>query len=600
MNIRWSLTRCVSPLWLMASGMFVYCAILTALTGDVGFDGDDWWVLAWPYWHDFPGSMFGYAQEFLRPVEGIYWICMFELFGFNRIALHFASLLLLASSCLLMGKCLTKAFPEKPALAAMSTIFAFFLPMVACLTYLIFTDNSRISLLLFWASVLVFQLWAERSASWFRLVIAVCLYLLSFLTYEASSFLIFVVPLLVWPIHKRNQTFSDGKFLMILAIGIFSAFTGALLLRYVFLNGGVVENVALFASWELFWSYVALLPLYMIAPFTFPPEKLWVVFLGIMVAIATTLMMYASQEKPICKTEVGEDTGYNLFYEKWCPVVLGLGILFLGMLPYQMAGYGGAPPRIVDTVLAKYGLISDQHPAWFNFNEASRIYSSASYGVAILIAALATISSNAIFRKIALIAVTSAIGCMATFHAGLSLDWKEASAIRNELARNLVVQAPDVKPSTNFVFVDLELYHKRAAVIRGWAGLRELTKMLYDDPSLGAWYVYPSETAWPNISRQQAIIFPTGFVSRGMVLDRPAPPDSLLILRRLGTNLALLNKLSSKDDFIKTGISWRGCDELHSNPSRIIYQRDTRTTPRRDSRNTRNTELRSSLGLTAD
>jgi len=600
MNIRWSLTRCVSPLWLMASGMFVYCAILTALTGDVGFDGDDWWVLAWPYWHDFPGSMFGYAQEFLRPVEGIYWICMFELFGFNRIALHFASLLLLASSCLLMGKCLTKAFHERPVLAVLSTIFAFFLPMVACLTYLIFTDNSRISLLLFWASVLVFQLWAERSASWFRLVIAVCLYLLSFLTYEASSFLIFVVPLLVWPIHKRNQTFSDGKFLMILAIGIFSAFTGALLLRYVFLNGGVVENVALFPSWELFWSYVALLPLYMIAPFTFPPEKLWVVFLGIMVAIATTLMMYASQEKPICKTEVGEDTGYNLFYEKWCPVVLGLGILFLGMLPYQMAGYGGTPPRIVDTVLAKYGLISDQHPAWFNFNEASRIYSSASYGVAILIAALATISSNAIFRKIALIAVTSAIGCMATFHAGLSLDWKEASAIRNELARNLVVQAPDVKPSTNFVFVDLELYHKRAAVIRGWAGLRELTKMLYDDPSLGAWYVYPSETAWPNISRQQAIIFPTGFVSRGMVLDRPAPPDSLLILRRLGTNLVLMNKLSSKDDFIKTGISWRGCDELHSNPSRIIYQRDTRTTPRRDSRNTRNTELRSSLGLTAD
>ena len=584
----------------MASGMFVYCAILTALTGDVGFDGDDWWVLAWPYWHDFPGSMFGYAQEFLRPVEGIYWICMFELFGFNRIALHFASLLLLASSCLLMGKCLTKAFHERPVLAVLSTIFAFFLPMVACLTYLIFTDNSRISLLLFWASVLVFQLWAERSASWFRLVIAVCLYLLSFLTYEASSFLIFVVPLLVWPIHKRNQTFSDGKFLMILAIGLFSAFTGALLLRYVFLNGGVVENVALFPSWELFWSYVALLPLYMIAPFTFPPEKLWVVFLGIMVAIATTLMMYASQEKPICKTEVGEDTGYNLFYEKWCPVVLGLGILFLGMLPYQMAGYGGTPPRIVDTVLAKYGLISDQHPAWFNFNEASRIYSSASYGVAILIAALATISSNAIFRKIALIAVTSAIGCMATFHAGLSLDWKEASAIRNELARNLVVQAPDVKPSTNFVFVDLELYHKRAAVIRGWAGLRELTKMLYDDPSLGAWYVYPSETAWPNISRQQAIIFPTGFVSRGMVLDRPAPPDSLLILRRLGTNLVLMNKLSSKDDFIKTGISWRGCDELHSNPSRIIYQRDTRTTPRRDSRNTRNTELRSSLGLTAD
>lgn len=592
--------RYVSLLWLIAAEMVGYCIILTILTGDIGFDGDDWWVLGWPYWHDFPGSMLGYAREFLRPVEGIYWICMFEFFGFNRIAFHFASLALLASSCLLMGKCLTKAFPERPALAALSTIFAFFLPMVACLTYLVFTDNSRISLLLFWTSVLVFQLWAEKSASWFRLVIAVWLYLLSFLTYEASSFLIFVVPLLVWPIHKRNQTVSDCKFLTILAIGIFSGFTGALLLRYVFLNGGVVENVALIPSLELFWSYVALLPFYMVAPFTFPPEKLWVVFLGTMVALVTMLIMYASHEKAICKTEVDEDTGYNLFYEKWCPVVLGLGILFLGTLPYQMAGYGGAPPRIVDTVLAKYGLISDQHPAWFNFNEASRIYSSASYGVAILISSLATIANNANFRKIALVAVTTAIGCMATFHAGLSLDWKEASAIRNQLAGSLVCQAPDVEPSTNFVFVDLELYHKRAAVIRGWAGLRELTRMLYDDPSLGAWYVYPSETAWPNISRQQAIIFPTGFVSRGMVLDRPVPPDSLLIFRRLGTNLVLVNKLSSKDDFIKTGISWRGCNELDSNPSRIIYQRDIRTTPRRDSRNAWNTGLRSSLGLTAD
>lgn len=600
MNIRRSIGRRVSPLWLIASGMFAYSAILTAMTGDVGFDGDDWWVFSWPYWHDFPGSMFGYAQKFLRPVEGVYWICMFELFGFNRIAFHFASLLLLASSCLLMGKGLTRAFPGRPNLAVLSTIFAFFLPTVACLTYLVFTDNSRISLLIFWASVLAFQSWAVKSSSWFRLVVAVSLYLFSFLTYEASSFLIFVVPLLVWPIHKRNQTVSDGKFVTILAIGIFSGFTGALLLRYVFLQGGVVEKVSLIPSLELFWSYLALLPFYIVAPFTFPPEKSWVVFLGITVAVATTLMMYAAHEKPICKTEIGGDTGYYLFYEKWCPLVLGLGIFFLGMLPYQMAGYGGAPPRIVDTVLAKYGLISDQHPVWFNFNEASRIYSSASYGIAILIASLASIANNTNFRKIAVVAVTIAIGCMATFHAGLSLDWKEVSSIRNQLVTSLVSQAPDVEPSTNFVFVDLELYHKRAAVIRGWAGLRELTRMLYDDPSLGAWYVYPSETAWPNISRQQAIIFPTGFVSRGMDLDRPATPDSILIFRRLGTNMVLLNKLSSKDDFIKTGISWRGCSELDSSPPRIIYQSDSRTTPRRDSRNAWNTGLRSSLGLTVD
>ena len=61
--------------------------------------------------------------------------------------------------------------------------------------------------------------------------------------------------------------------------------------------------------------------------------------------------------------------------------------MVLGMLPYQLAGYGSFTPRLVETLMAKCGLMPEGDLSWFNFSWASRIYSSASFGVAILLAA---------------------------------------------------------------------------------------------------------------------------------------------------------------------------------------------------------------------
>jgi hypothetical protein len=92
---------------------------------------------------------------------------------------------------------------------------------------------------------------------------------------------------------------------------------------------------------------------------------------------------------------------------------------------------------------------------------------------------------------------------------------------------------------------------------------------VYDDSSLGAWYVYPSATDWPNTSRQQAFVLPNGFVSRGMSMDRPAPHNSILLFRRRVQELALIDHIACSDRFITTGISWRGRNVLISNPNRI-------------------------------
>ncbi len=74
-----------SYLWLLAAGLGLYCMCVTAITGDIGFNGDDWWVLSYPYWYSFPDALALYAQKFLRPLEGLYWISLFKVFGFNKM-----------------------------------------------------------------------------------------------------------------------------------------------------------------------------------------------------------------------------------------------------------------------------------------------------------------------------------------------------------------------------------------------------------------------------------------------------------------------------------------------------------------------------------
>ena len=46
-----------SYLWFIAVGLALYCVLLTAITGDIGFNGDDWWVLALPYWNNYTDSL---------------------------------------------------------------------------------------------------------------------------------------------------------------------------------------------------------------------------------------------------------------------------------------------------------------------------------------------------------------------------------------------------------------------------------------------------------------------------------------------------------------------------------------------------------------
>ena len=52
----------------------------------------------------------------------------------------------------------------------------------------------------------------------------------------------------------------------------------------------------------------------------------------------------------------------------------------------------------------------------------------------------------------------------------------------------------------------------------------------------------------------------------------PIPLDSLLILKRDGTNLVLLDRLSAEDE--SAAIKWNGAQSIHSNPELILKTSD--------------------------
>ncbi len=567
-----------SYLWFLAGGLGLYCIVLTAMTGDIGFDADDWWILSLPYWNNFSDSLILYAHKFLRPIEGVYWISLFQVFGFNRVAFHLCSLLLLAGSAVLMGVSLDRAFPGRQVFVSIAVLLTFFLPPVSCLTYVLFTDNSRLSMLFYWATVIAFQRWARRSPTWSGLALPVALYLISFLTYEASSFLIFLIPVLVWPVHQRGSTRAfDSVFLIKLSAGVVAAFAAAVMVRFAFLNGGAVYHSSLLPPFELLWSYLALLPFYLLAPFMSVSGNQWASLAGLLVLLAAAgLVFLGSLDRHLDK--VGAQ-GWFQTESGWFLVALGCGLLFLGMLPYQLAGYGLSRPPLVETLILKTGWGPGVDLPWFNFTWASRIYSSASCGVAILLAWGLTGSRRSSVKLIGKTGALVLIGFMVVFHAGLSQDWREAAEIRNHLMRSLVNQVPAVKSGTNFVFLDIVCLHKRAEVIRRENGLGELIKMLYGDQSLGAWRLYPDEYDRCTHLHQQSVAMPAGFLCGDSQRQRePSPQESLLLFKRSGRELILLDKITARDASVPTGIEWRGIEHLTSNFKRIKACR-TMTSP---------------------
>ncbi|HMK36120.1 MAG TPA: hypothetical protein VK463_13690 [Desulfomonilaceae bacterium] len=529
------------------AGLFavlVLCAAsLVVLAGNIGFQGDDWWILAWPFWHRFPEALWLYAKESQRPLEGAYWISIFKVFGFRREAYHLLSLLLSAASCTAMGACLARAFPGRRDFVVLSTCFAFFLPTVSPLTYLIHTDNSRLALLLFWGSVLSFQRWAAVSGTWPGLVAPILLYCLAASTYENGTFLICAVPFFVWPLHARSSTgISDSSFLIRICAGVAGAFGLFLALRFLVFSGGAVVHKSLVPSFHLFSGYVIHLAGYLSAPFFHVSSDAgawaWAICSAVFIA---ALVFRGSGIHSSGRDATGGEPGSGY--------IAGLGalVLALGILPYLLAGY----------------------TAEVGFTSQSRVYSSGTFGLAILLALSATAWKSPKLRQAALTVAVVALFFMALFMADLKNDWRQAAAQRKELCAQLLQQAPDVEAGTTFLFLDLQSYvSNRAVIFQGTGGLDEFVKMLYHKKTVNAYFLYPEKDLFRDVKGKTATASAQGIVPRGRLMTEPIPLDSIVMFRKQGTKLAIVDVISEKEHLC--AIDWQGISSIQSNLGRIV------------------------------
>jgi hypothetical protein len=518
------------------------------LIGNIGFQGDDWWQFSWPYWYSFPYSIWEYIKASRRPIEGLYTVLAFETFGLNRIWYNLSALLLSTGSCLLMGACLKKAFPGRDSLVALAALFAFVLPPLSNLLYMFHTDNSRLSVLLFWVSVCAFQRWAGVSPSWHGLIFPVALYCLATLTYENTTFLIFAVPLFVWPIHTRcRKELSDRSFLLRVSAGVVAGFAVFVLVRFALFSGGAVRHSSLIPPWSLAWSYITNLALYCLAPFcAFSGDKpawAW----GGLVALITCGLLFRSADGDSPSQEKLVSWDQSSLYI----ALLGLVVVVLGMLPYLMAGYDSS----------------------LGFTSQSRIYSSAAYGVAILLGVLATAFTNKKFRSVFKMSAVIAIALMAVFLLDLRNNWKEAAEKRSQLCASLLEQAPNVAEGATFLFLDLQWYLSEnsaqdAVVFQGVDGLGEFVRMLYKKKNLYAYFLYPKHQVGADKEGRSASASPAGLVARGSAIRPPIPLDSLLIFRREGSKLVLLDTISASGSL--AAINWDGVNAIHSNRKLIM------------------------------
>ena len=532
--------------WLVFVGLMVYAVILTIITGDTGFQADDWWILSVPYWNSFPGSIWAYAVEFRRPLEGLPWLALFPLLGFNRTVFNLVALVLFAGTSLFLGMALTKSFPTRRDFVAATMLFWFFLPTVSSLTYVFHMDNIWTCTLLFWASVCAFQRWAEGNASPRGLILPVLLYYLGTLAYDVANLLIFLVPVFVYPCRKRvSQGMSDRLFWSRLGAGLAIAFSALLCTRFALFHGGAVRLHGIVPPFALIQSYVTELVPYITAPFQALPDDAWAIGAGIFIAIFAAAVLFASKrpEPPPAQLKSADKTDHwaILFVVLWA-----FGLMVLGTYQYLMAGYG----------------------ATLGFHGESRIYSAASFGLAILLGYGVTRWKRKSILYAAKLAAVIALGFMATFHVDLRRSWQEAARINCNLWTSLSAQVPDVAPGTSFLFLDLQSYvSDRAIVFGGVNGLTEFIRMFYHRRDINAYYLYLPTDALRDSESRFAVASPEGVVARGVLPSKPLARDTLLVVAREGERLVLLDRISSAEK--KAAIRWNGVSEIRSSRSRI-------------------------------
>ena len=543
------------------TGMMMSCfaisiAVFLYLTGDIGFQGDDWWIFGIPFWNSFPESLLIYAQESKRPIEGFYWLTLYETFGFYEPAFLAGSLILLALSCLIMTRCLLTAFPRYREWAVFSGLLAFVITPLANLVYMLHTDNSRISCLFFWISVRFFQGWAKEAEKISKLIIPVIFYCLATLTYENCALLIFSVPFMAFPVFRQHRgSVSTVKFFVKIGLATLSGFTIFLFIRFMVFGGGAVGHKSLTPPLELAFSYLIAILQYIALPLQSirfdAGSLLWASIYGFF-ALLFLKWGFGGIISPGLQSD--EVPPWDNFIWMLLSSVSTFG---LGMAPYLLAGYS---PEL-------------------GFTSQSRIFSSAGFGAASIICLPLAIhvgsKSLRAFIKCSLVAF---IFISALSQISLRSDWIQTKIYRDNITKSLLSNVPAVHDGANFLFLDLQWYlSSNAVVFQGVDGLNEWIKIVYGNRKVNAYFLYPFDKDQQD-HEKQATITRDGISPRGSAIQGRLPLDSLILMERQADSLVTLGEMTREEQ--KIAAQWDGVEQIKTNKDLIIKKRSDSIGPK--------------------
>ncbi len=524
----------------LSIGVFLY------LTGDIGFQGDDWWIFGIPFWNSFPDSLIIYAKESKRPIEGFYWLTLYETFGLYEQAFLAGSLILLGLSCLMMTRCLLTAFPRSKEWAVMSGLLAFVITPLANLVYMLHTDNSRISCLFFWISVWFFQSWAREADKSFKLILPIVFYCLATLTYENCALLIFSVPFMVLPVFGRHGgSRSKMRFLIKLGLATMLSFMIFLSIRFIVFGGGAVGHKSLTPPLELAFSYLSVFIQYVVLPVQSirfdPGSLLWACLYGLF-----SLMLLKWGSGGFLSSDERKDDVSPPDNFIWM-ILCSFSVFGLGMAPYLLAGYS---PEV-------------------GFTSQSRIFSSAGFGAALIICLpLALLRGSKAMESAIKCSLAAFIFVNAFSQISLRSDWIQAKIHRDNITKSLLSNVPCVQDGANFLFLDLQYYlSNNAVVFQGVDGLNEWIKIVYGNRKVNAYFLYPFQEADRDMEKK-ASITRDGISARGSVMQGMLPLDRLILLERKADSLNTLRQISREEQ--KISAQWDGVEKIETNQDLII------------------------------
>jgi hypothetical protein len=438
-------------------------------------------------------AIFQFFLENGRFFEGLYWIYLYKLIGYQPVVAHIFSLLLNFLGASLALIVLTKAMPKsaqtRPILLAFATSI-FFFPHVMQWAHALPGDNSRISVIMFFTSVLFLQIWAQRQFRLPWLLISLVTFAAACFTYENIVLLFPAGILLSLPLISKEKV-SKARIGQLVLLGISSLF-------FVLLPFRVYEYVGSFM--QGFSHPVVASPVMEEMPSRLLEAPFFVgnFFLNIESDLVT-INKAGGRVLLLCLTAILILVGYRLARNASLPrlspddmsiqkdfvfiFLAGLWIVFMGLLPFAI----GRP----------------------NLLPGVKFFSASVYGMSLIFTLGLVLYAKSPIRYLfaaGWILVVS-LGILEFGYISRLYAQVEFSPKNDQLS--IATIAPNVKEGTSFIFVDNQLGD------RAWDGCALALRMLYDKAGIRCLFLSTFDENYTGVRSEDGLFSTEG----GLISD---------------------------------------------------------------------------------